>query len=124
MSTIETCRDCGRLFEFLPRGICGECLDAREEQFRVVRAWVRTNNARSMDEVAEATETSVSLISEWVSQGRLEFAVATDDVDVAEQQRQQDLRDRLRGDLVRSIETNDTPAAQAHRGMHGRRHGS
>ena len=36
MSNVETCRECGRLFGFLPRGVCVDCQDLREQRFQAV----------------------------------------------------------------------------------------
>ena len=55
MSDVETCRECGRLFGFLPRGICVDCQDLREQRFQAVKDYLRENAGASI--LQTATET-------------------------------------------------------------------
>ncbi|MFN8109594.1 MAG: hypothetical protein U0Y82_07075 [Thermoleophilia bacterium] len=120
--SVEACRECGRLFPYLPRGVCGECLEAREKQFDTVRQWLRKNRAATARLVAEATEVPIERIHQWVSEGRLTLAKDAEHTATAEEQAHQDqLRERLKGDLLKAVSQHAATEAPSH-GMHHRRH--
>lgn len=72
MSAVESCRGCGGLFAFLPRGMCGVCLDLREERYQSVREWLADNRGATVLQAAQATGVEESLIAEFIREGRLE----------------------------------------------------
>ncbi len=74
MSDVETCRECGRLFGFLPRGICVDCQDLREQRFQAVREYLRDNPGASVLQTATATGVEEGLIVGWIREGRLRYA--------------------------------------------------
>lgn len=74
MSNVETCRECGRLFGFLPRGICVECQDLREQRFQAVKEYLRDNPGASVLQTATATDVEEGLIVGWIREGRLRYA--------------------------------------------------
>jgi hypothetical protein len=97
MSTVEVCRDCGKLFGFLARGICGDCIDARELQFVVVKEWLRENPGASLAAAVAATGVPEPRMAEFIREGRLELAGAGPS---PEEKR---LEEELRARLVREI---------------------
>jgi hypothetical protein len=74
VSNVETCRDCGRLFGFLPRGICIECQDLREERFQTVKEYLREHPGASVLTTATATGVEEGLIVGWIREGRLQYS--------------------------------------------------
>lgn len=74
MSNVETCRDCGRLFGFLPRGICIECQDLREERFQTVKEYLHEHPGASVLTTATATDVEEGLIVGWIREGRLQYS--------------------------------------------------
>ena len=55
MSNVETCRECGRLFGFLPRGVCIDCQDLREQRFQTVKDYLRAMRRRHPFSAADGT---------------------------------------------------------------------
>jgi hypothetical protein len=74
MSNVETCRECGRLFGFLPRGVCVDCQDLREQRFQTVKDYLRDNAGASILQTATETGVEEGLIVGWVREGRLQYA--------------------------------------------------
>jgi hypothetical protein len=74
MSPVEACRECGRLFGFLPRGVCVECQDLRERRFQDVKAYLADNEGASILQTAADTGVEEGLIVGWIREGRLRYA--------------------------------------------------
>lgn len=122
MSTVQRCTDCGRLFGYLPRGLCAGCLTAREAAFARVRDWYRDNPGSPLAQATEATEVPVGLISAWVAEGRLAHVPVGDDV-TAPLREAEERREALRRALADST-TGAAPApAPADRAPGARRAG-
>lgn len=73
MSPVQSCTGCGGLFSFLPRGLCADCIDRREEHFVSVREWLRDNPGGSVLGACESTGVPERVISEFIREGRLDF---------------------------------------------------
>lgn len=112
--SVEPCRECGRLFPFLARGVCAECLAEMEDQLTLVKDWLRKNHAATPGTVADATEVPVERITLWVHQGRLDLA-AHDEAHMEDLKRQEELRERLKGDLMRAV-ANPLPTTKPNEG--------
>ena len=69
---VEQCKSCGKIFDFLARGVCRDCLDTAESEYERVRDWLRDHPGTAIPEVAEATEVSEAQIVQWMQEGRLE----------------------------------------------------
>ncbi len=76
MSTVEACRECGRLFGFLPRGVCVDCQDLREQRFQAVKEYLRDNRGASILQTATDTGVEEGLIVGWIREGRLQYSGA------------------------------------------------
>lgn len=85
--SVRLCEECGRLFGFLPRGVCADCLDEREADFRVVREWLRRNAGASVIDVAAATGVREPRISHFLREGRLSRLPGGDDARVEDERR-------------------------------------
>jgi hypothetical protein len=102
VSPVEACRGCSRLYPYLPRGLCSDCLDRRERDFQAVKEWLRENPRSSMHAVAEATDVDEALIAQFVREGRLELVGSGPS---AQELREEEER---RARLVRQIAANPT----------------
>lgn len=99
MAGVEKCRECGRIFATLPRGVCASCLDQREGDFRLVRDWLRDNSGASIPVVSEATGVDEGVIVRFIREGRIEIVDPAKDPAV---QRDRDDEER-RAELVRGL---------------------
>jgi len=105
----ESCTDCGRMYAFLARGVCADCLNARERLFHDTRTWLRRNPSATIETAAEATGTDIELILEWIRDGRIRRTAQPGDVRLAEVQAAEDRRRRLQEALGAAAGT--APAA-------------
>ena len=96
MSPVESCTGCSRLFPFLPRGLCADCIDLRESRYHAVREWLLDNRGASVLAASEATGVEERLIMEFIREGRFEFIGAAS-VPAPEDE---DLKERIRRDLA------------------------
>lgn len=117
MTAVQSCKGCGKLFSFLARGICPECIDLREERFQTVREWLRDNPGGSIMGACQATGVEERLVAEFIREGRLEFAGAGA---APESARDQQVREALRAKLVGEM-TAQAEAAQSAAGQQMRR---
>jgi len=74
MSNVEACRECGRLFGFLPRGMCVDCQDLREQRFQAVKDYLADNRGATILQTATDTGVEEGLIVGWIREGRLQYA--------------------------------------------------
>lgn len=65
------CPQCGKVFNKSLRTICPDCIKKEEDQYNVVRDYLRQNRDSSPSEVSEATEVPLSLIYKFIREGRL-----------------------------------------------------
>lgn len=71
MANLRNCSQCGRLFPYAGRNICGNCLEKEEEEYQLVRKYVRDHPGAGVLEVAEATEVEHDKILQFLRDGRL-----------------------------------------------------
>ena len=55
MADLRNCSECGRLFAYQGRDICSRCLEGEDEEYMVVRRYVRDHPGASVFEVADET---------------------------------------------------------------------
>ena len=70
--SVEPCSSCGGLFANLPRGVCANCLDRRERDFRAVRDWLRDNRGAPIAQVSAATGVDEGIIVRFIREGRID----------------------------------------------------
>ena len=68
---LRNCSICGRLYAFQGRDICSKCLEKEDDDYAVVRRYVRDNPGASVPEVAEATGVDEEKILQFLRDGRL-----------------------------------------------------
>ncbi len=89
-----TCVDCSGLFAFLPRGVCADCQETREERFQQVRDWLVGRPDATMVDVIEALGVDEALITLWIREGRLRAIAPSPDA-AARERVQEQLRLRV-----------------------------
>jgi predicted nucleic acid-binding Zn-ribbon protein len=99
VSRVETCRECGGIFAFLPRGICAGCQDIREESFQTVKEWLLQNRGARVRAASEATGVGEGLIASFIRDGRLEF-VGVDAGQLEGIDHEEDVKARIRAQLA------------------------
>jgi hypothetical protein len=133
VSEVMRCTDCGELFGFLARNLCGDCLRTRDEAFWRARDWFRANHGTSISAAAEALGIPVGMITGWVREGRLVLKadVNSGDADIAQIYAEKQRTDQLRKAFVESAGTRTPPVPKkdpspsknhtGNGGMYGRR---
>ena len=72
---IESCKRCGRLFQYITgKPICQECKKKEEELFQKVKEYLREHPGAVIKEVSEETGTSIPMIEGFLKLGRLEVS--------------------------------------------------
>ena len=68
---LKNCSQCGCLFTYAGRNICNKCLEKEEEEYKIVRKYVRDHPGASVLEVSEQTEIEEENILQFIRDGRL-----------------------------------------------------
>jgi flagellar operon protein (TIGR03826 family) len=71
VAELRNCPQCGRIFAYLGRNVCPRCLDKEEEEFKIVRSYVREHSGATITETAEATGVDEHKILGFLRDGRL-----------------------------------------------------
>lgn len=69
---LRNCSECGSLFAYAGRNICNKCLDREEEEYKIVRRYVRDHPGASVFEVSQETEIEEEKILQFIRDGRLQ----------------------------------------------------
>ena len=69
--TLTNCKRCGALIPRVPTGLCSDCVRVEQEEYRLVRDYVRDYPEATVMEVSRETGVSVARIYELVRQGKL-----------------------------------------------------
>ncbi|MGR6837105.1 TIGR03826 family flagellar region protein [Syntrophomonas erecta] len=72
MNNLRNCPQCGRLFAYQGRNICSRCLDKEDEDYMIVRKYVRDHPGASVFEVSEETGVEEEKILQFLKDGRLQ----------------------------------------------------
>lgn len=72
---VRNCKKCGKIFNYvMGMPICPVCRDKLEEQFKIVKEYVRDNKGCSVAEVVENCDVDRNQIQQWIREERLEFS--------------------------------------------------
>lgn len=73
---VRSCRSCGKLYNYLGNTtpFCPACMKKLEEKFETVKNYIYENPGANIQQVADATETAVKTIKQWVREERLSFS--------------------------------------------------
>jgi len=68
---LRNCPVCGKLFVYVHRNLCPDCLKRDEEDYEKVREFINNNPRATIEEASEGTEVPVKKILEYLKEGRL-----------------------------------------------------
>ncbi|MDD3364549.1 MAG: hypothetical protein PHZ03_06170 [Syntrophomonas sp.] len=71
-ASLRNCPECGRIFGYMGRNLCPECLGKEENEYMTVRKYVRDHPGAGVFEVAEATGIEEEKILQFLRDGRLQ----------------------------------------------------
>lgn len=71
MPELRNCPECGRVFAYVGKNLCHKCIDKEEDEFRVVRVYVRENPGATIIETSEETGVDEETILRFLREGRL-----------------------------------------------------
>jgi len=71
MAELKNCRQCGQVFASQGSSLCRKCFAKVDEEFTIVRKYVREHNGADVIEVAQATGVKEETILQFVREGRL-----------------------------------------------------
>lgn len=74
MPELKNCPRCGKLFAYSCSSICNNCLNAEEEEFKLVKEYIYDNPGAIIPEVSDATGVSVDKIMRFLREERLEIS--------------------------------------------------
>jgi predicted nucleic acid-binding Zn-ribbon protein len=121
MSEVVNCTECGHVYAFLARGVCADCLNAREREFHTVRDWLRVNPGATTEEAGEATGVPAARIIDWIAEGRLRSVAAPGDEALSERLEQEAQRKRLQQELGQALAEPAPQPTTPRRGFNTRR---
>lgn len=70
---IRNCKKCGRLFGYVSRGICPECVKKEEEDFDLVKKFLEDNHDATAEGVEAGTGIPLEQIMRYLEAGRLQL---------------------------------------------------
>lgn len=68
---LANCKECGRLFVKVTSDICPDCQRKEEEEFNLVKEYLKNHPNANLSEIMEATGVSENRISKFIRIGRL-----------------------------------------------------
>ena len=71
MQELRNCPECDRLFVYTGRNLCPRCAEKAEEEFMLVKEYIRKHPGATVIEVADATGVEEAKILDWLKEGRL-----------------------------------------------------
>ncbi len=71
-ASLRNCPECGKVFGYMGRNRCPECLDKEEKEYQEARKYVRDHPGAGVFEVAEATGIEEETIMQFLRDGRLQ----------------------------------------------------
>lgn len=72
---VKACKRCGTLFQYVTgKSICPNCKKKEEEQFELVKDYLREHPGSIIRDISEGTGASIPLIESFLKQGRLEVS--------------------------------------------------
>lgn len=72
---VKNCTKCGKIFNYvMGPTVCPECKKSLEEKFKEARVFIRKNPDANMSDVAQACNTDIKQIRQWIREERLSFS--------------------------------------------------
>ncbi|QGU00438.1 hypothetical protein SYNTR_1844 [Candidatus Syntrophocurvum alkaliphilum] len=72
MADLRNCQECGRLFAYQGKNRCRKCQENEEEEYLIVRRYIREHPGASVFETSEATDVEEEKILQFLRDGRLQ----------------------------------------------------
>jgi rRNA maturation protein Nop10 len=69
--SIRNCPQCGRIFEFVFKNLCPECIQKEENESQEIVNYLKNNPGVGISEISEATGVSADKIIKMLKSGRL-----------------------------------------------------
>jgi RNA polymerase subunit RPABC4/transcription elongation factor Spt4 len=69
--SIRNCPECGRIFEFVFKNLCPECIQREDKESEAVVDYLKDNPGARIPEISEATGISADKITKMLKNGRL-----------------------------------------------------
>lgn len=69
---LRNCPECGRLFAYQGKSVCRKCSEKEEEEYIIVRKYVRDHPGANVFEVADETGIEEEKILHFLKDGRLQ----------------------------------------------------
>lgn len=70
---LQNCRECDRIFSHPTNKLCPQCIRDQNNQFNLVKDYLRKNPNSLLREVVQETEVSIERIKEFIKEGRLKI---------------------------------------------------
>lgn len=77
---IKNCEKCGKIFNYIGRNTCPECMEGEEKEFEVVRNYIKKHPGCNMQEVTENTEVTPDKVLSFLREGRITGGVDSDEL--------------------------------------------
>lgn len=71
MADLRNCPECGKLFAYQGKNLCRKCQEKEEDEYLIVRRYVRDHPGATVFEVADATGIEEEKILGFLREGRL-----------------------------------------------------
>lgn len=68
---LRNCPECGKLFAYVSRNLCPECIEKEEELFRRVESFLKEHGSATVQEISKATGVPESKVISFLRTGRL-----------------------------------------------------
>ncbi|MGB9791651.1 MAG: MerR family transcriptional regulator [Thermacetogeniaceae bacterium] len=68
---LRNCPECGKLFAYVSRNLCPECIEKEEELFKKVESFLKEHGSATVQEISEATGVPESKVISFLRTGRL-----------------------------------------------------
>lgn len=71
---VRNCRRCSKIFNYVAGAmICPSCKEEMEQQFQVVKDYIRDNKNAGIAEICDACDVTEKQIKQWIREERLLF---------------------------------------------------
>jgi flagellar operon protein (TIGR03826 family) len=77
---VRNCNECGKLFNFVRRNICPDCIELEEKLFLTIRDFLHKNPGSKIEEIVEKTGVSIEKITYFLREGRITSASLSDEM--------------------------------------------
>ncbi len=77
---LRNCRRCGKIYTFTGLPICKECHDKEEEEYEILRVYLREHPLAALSEASRDTGVPSEIIADFLRRGLLEGITRNEDV--------------------------------------------